>query len=189
MRLGFLAFILLFRRLLVLKEFLLFFCSDWKEVREVCLYSYLNLRLFTCFVSTAKSKVKHQISWQMDVALLGRFQYRGSRQKVSPILVRNIECQFILRQRYDRRRDGCRMVITFALLCFGWGQVCFLLLSEFLYNVDKFVHRPVLEIIEVVGFGAKLYEFLRVVAGFNDILSEVLLFGLEGVVLHLCDCL
>lgn len=57
--------------------------------------------------------------------------------------------------------------------------------SESLDDIDKFMHGPVLEIIEIVSLSAELYEFLWVVARFDDILAEVVLFVLEIMGLHL----
>ena len=57
--------------------------------------------------------------------------------------------------------------------------------SESLDDIDKFMHGPVLDIIEIVSLGAELYKFLWVVARFDDILAEVVLFVLEIMGLHL----
>jgi len=90
----------------------------------------------------------------------------------------------MFRQGFNRCTYFCRLFVSLLALKFEWWELFGLLCSESLDDVDEFMHGPVLEVIKIVCLGTKLNKFLWIIACFDDILSEVVLFVLESKCLH-----
>ena len=153
--------------------------------------------LITSFNFTSWRKVRQKIWREIKSSFAGRLGSSSNEwwscKKVVPVIIWEVDSKFMFRKRiwffqWAYRRSLFRWLkpsklIFLQFLKFG----CFLWVNFdiFANNINQLIHFPIFQVIEIMSFSTEIDKVLRVVSGFDDINSQILLLGLKITFWHL----